>query len=68
MEEESNGELAFFDTFLKQNSEKISMLVYRKPTYTEQYQNYSSHHQTSCKEGLVFSFFLIEHIPLSPIQ
>ena len=57
MEEESNGELAFFDTFLKQNNEKISILVYRKPTYTEQYQHYSSDHQTSCKESIIFSFF-----------
>ena len=32
MEEESNGELAFFDTFLKQNNEKISILVYRNTT------------------------------------
>ena len=49
MKEESNGELAFLDTLLKQNNGEISVLVYRKPTHTDQYLHYSSHHQTSCK-------------------
>ena len=54
MEEESNGELAFFDTSLKWNNGEISVLVYRKPSHTDQY---SSHHQTSCKESVVSSLF-----------
>ena len=49
MEEEGNGELAFLDTLLKRNNGEISVLVYRKPTHTDQYLHYSSHHQTSCK-------------------
>ena len=53
MEEESNGELAFLDTLLKRNNGGISVLVYRKPTHTDQYLQYSSHHQTSCKESVV---------------
>ena len=57
MEEESNGELAFFDTLLKRNNGEISVLVYRKPTHTDQYLNYSSHHQTSCKESVLSSLF-----------
>ena len=44
MEEESNGELAFLDTLLKQNNGEISLLVYRKPTHTDQYLYYSSNH------------------------
>ena len=44
---ESNGELAFLDTLLKRNNREISVLVYRKPTHTDQYLHYSSHHQTS---------------------
>ena len=44
MEEESNGELAFLDTLLKQNNGKISLLVYRKPTHAGQYLHYSSCH------------------------
>ena len=57
MEEESNGELAFLDTVLKQDNGEISVLVYRKPTRTDQYLQYSSHHQTICKESVVSSLF-----------
>ena len=57
MEKESNGELAFLDTLLKRNNGEISVLVYRKPTHTDQYLHYSSHHQTSCKESVVSSLF-----------
>ena len=57
MKEESNGELAFLDTLLKQNNGEISVLVYRKPTHTDQCLHYSSHHQTSCKEIFVSSLF-----------
>ena len=51
MKEESNGELAFLDIFLKRNNGKISVLVYRKPTHTDQYLRYTSHHQASCKKS-----------------
>ena len=37
MKEESNGEQALLDTSLKQFNEKISALVHRKPTHTDQY-------------------------------
>ena len=57
MEEESNGELAFLDTLLKRNNGEISLMVYRKPTHTDQYLHYSSHHQTSCKESVISSLF-----------
>ena len=57
MEEESNGELAFIHTLLKRNNGEISVLVYRKPTHTDQYLHYSSHHQTSCTESVVSSLF-----------
>ena len=55
IEEESNGELAFIDSLLKRNNGKISVLVYRKPAHIDQYLQYSSHHQTSCKECVVSS-------------
>ena len=57
MEEESNGELAFFENFLKRNNGKISVLVYRKPTHSGQHLHYSSHHQTSCKESVISALF-----------
>ena len=37
MEKEINGVLAFLHTLLKRNNGKISVLVYRKPTHTDQY-------------------------------
>ena len=43
--------------FLKQNNEKTSVLVCRKPTHADQYLHYSSHHQTSCKEIVVSALF-----------
>ena len=61
IEEESNGELAFLDTLLKRNNGKISVLVYMKPTHTDQYLHYSSHHLTSCKESVVSSLFSIAY-------
>ena len=57
MEEGSNGELAFFDTLLKRNNGEISILVYKKPTHSDQYLHYSSHHHTSSKESVVSSLF-----------
>ena len=57
MEDENNGELAFLDTLLKRNNGEIYVLVYRKPTHTDQYLRYNSHHQTSSKESVVSSLF-----------
>ena len=57
MEEKGNEEQVFFDAFLKQNNGKISVLVYRKSTYTDQCLHYSSHHQANCKESVISSLF-----------
>ena len=57
MKEESNGELAFLDTLLKQNNERISVLGYKKPTHSDQHLQYSSLHQSSCNESVVSSLF-----------
>ena len=46
MDGKSNGELAFLDTSLKLNNEKISLLLHRKPTHTDQCLHCNSHHQT----------------------
>ena len=43
--------------YLKQNNGEISVLVYRKPTHTDQQLHYSSNHQTSSKESVVSSLF-----------
>ena len=57
VDEESNGELVFFDTLLKQNNGKVSVFAYRKPAHSDQYLHHSSHHQTSCEESVVSSLF-----------
>ena len=47
-EEEQDSILPFLDTLLQRNPDKtISVKVYRKPTHTNQYLNYTSHHSTS---------------------
>ena len=61
MKDESNGEIAFIHTLLKQNNGEISVLVYRRPTHTDQYLHYRSHHQTSCKESVASSLFNIAY-------
>ena len=60
LEEESNRELAFLDTALKRNHEKISKWVYRMSTLTAQYN------QVATK--WLFPPCLIEHIPLSKLK
>ena len=55
---EIKRELAFVDTVLRLNNEKISVLAYGKPIHTDQYLHYSSPHQSSCNESLVSSSFM----------
>ena len=57
MEERSSGELAFLNILLKPNNGEISLPVYRKPTHTDQYLHYNSHHQISCKGSVVSYLF-----------
>ena len=42
-------------TLVKLNNGITSVLVYRKPTHTDEYLHYSFHYQGSCKEDVVFS-------------
>lgn len=58
MKDKSNGELAFLGSLLKCNNGKIFfVLAFRRPIHTDQYLHHSSHHQTSCKESALPSFF-----------
>ena len=44
METEQNSQLPFLDTLIQRNSDKtISVIVYRKPTHTDQYLKFTSH-------------------------
>ena len=44
MEEELRGELPFLDTLVKRDRSKAITKVYRKPTHTDRYIHFSSHH------------------------
>ncbi len=45
LEAESEGQLAFLDVLISHNPDgSINTTVYRKPTHTNKYLNFSSHH------------------------
>ena len=58
MDVESNGELTFLDTFIKRDNGKISVLLCRKATETDQCLQYRAHHDASCNENVSSSLFI----------
>ena len=55
VEYEKDDSIPFLDTLVCRNEGKLSVTVYRKPTHTDQYLNFTSNHQMSCKESVVSS-------------
>ena len=54
IEEERNGSLPFMDVrFTKMANGELQREVYRKPTHTDRYVQYHSHHPVSVKTGLI---------------
>ena len=54
MEVESNGRLPFLDVLLEHEEDgSISTTVYRKPTHTDRYLDFSSHHPLAHKIAVV---------------
>ncbi|CAH3133456.1 unnamed protein product [Pocillopora meandrina] len=54
METEKDNKLAFLDTaILREPDGRLTISVYRKPTHTDQYLAYNSHHPQSVKRGVV---------------
>ena len=54
METEEDNKLAFLDTaVLREPDGRLTTSVYRKPTHTDQYLAYDSHHPQSVKRGIV---------------
>ena len=54
MELEEGGSIPFLDTRVTRKVEgKLDITVYRKPTHTDWYLHFSSHHPTHVKKGLV---------------
>ncbi|XP_041463894.1 uncharacterized protein LOC121414914 [Lytechinus variegatus] len=72
LETEQGGKLAFLDMLVQRHEGgKLSTSVYRKPTHTDLYIPYDSHHDKSVKKGLVKCLFdraarIITHPPELP--
>ena len=45
IEEENNGQISFLDTLVSRKNGVTVIDVYRKPTHTDRYLDYSSHHE-----------------------
>ncbi|XP_068691539.1 uncharacterized protein [Montipora foliosa] len=45
IEEENNGQIAFLDTLVSRKNGVAVIDVYRKPTHTDRYLDFSSHHE-----------------------
>ena len=59
MEVEEDGSIPFLDTRVTRKVEgKLDITVYRKPTHTDRYLHFSSHHPTHVKKGLVSVFMI----------
>ena len=58
METEENSQLPFPDTLIQRNNDNtISVRVYRKPTHTDQYLKFTSHHLARAKKSIITSLF-----------
>ena len=54
METEKESKFAFLDTSVSRELDgRLTTSVYRKPTHTDQYLAYDSHHPQSVKRGIV---------------
>ena len=54
LDEEENGRLPFMDVcFTRQQDGSLARDVYQKPTHTNRYVSFNSHHPTSVKAGIV---------------
>ena len=57
-EEEKDSILPFLDTLVQRNPDKTrSVKVHKKPTHTNQYLNYTSHHSTPAKQSVITALF-----------
>ena len=55
MELEENGRLPYLDSMIHRSDRKLTTTVYRKPTHTDRYLPYDSHHPRSAKCSVVDS-------------
>ena len=58
VERETNGKLPFLDTYVQRTTDgKLETVVYRKPTHTDKYLSFNSHHPRSHKRSVVTTLF-----------
>ena len=58
MEREGNSTIPFLDALIQRNQDgTISVKVYRKPTHTNQYLSFTSHHSTRSKQNVITALF-----------
>jgi len=50
---EEDGKLPFLDIILERTAGGLKLCIYRKPTHTDQYLNFSSHHPVEHKLSVV---------------
>ena len=48
-EQENNGQIPFLDTLIYRKTGTISINIYRKPTHTDKYLDFNSHHDKKHK-------------------
>ena len=53
VEKEENNKIAFLDVLIEKKGNTVQTSVYHKPTHTNQYLNYRSHHHPRVKMGIV---------------
>ena len=62
VEAESEGQLAFLDVLISRNPDgSMDTTVYRKPTHTNKYLDFSSHHPLAHKIAVVRTLYSIGH-------
>ena len=58
METKGNSQLPLLDTLIQRNRDNtVSVRVYRKPTHTDQYLKFTSHHLARAKKSVITSLF-----------
>ena len=58
IETEQDSTQSFLDTLLKRHPDKsISVNIYRKPTHTDQYLHFTSHHNYKAKQSVITTLF-----------
>ena len=58
MEKEVNGSLSFLDCNLNKKEDNfLEVSIHRKPTHTDRYLNFRSHHPAQVKRGIVKCLF-----------